>query len=221
MQALGEYGQAPWQLVRHAYDKWPKATDNLLGTAVYGDASGGPLSDNEFSIKFDDLVDAGTFFLFRCVCRIAVDFWIYDTFYPHSNDDCASWLVTTFDQFSTRFGSNVDRQILASSTSSTPYTAKWYNRGNAEDPWISYEDHANGIVYGENSNGWHTQYARGQHINVWIAADLTTPTGGTALSITFPRHDLNMFTQRRFSRSTRTLCTSVKGKRIAKRSAGK
>jgi hypothetical protein len=49
----------------------------------------------------------------------------------------------------------VTRPIIKSSSSSTPYSAIWYNRGqNPEDPWISIADHPSLVVYGENSTNF-------------------------------------------------------------------
>ncbi len=54
--------------------------------------------------------------------------------------------------------SNSARPIIKSSSSSTPYSALWYNRatGSPEDPWIRIiqEDNSS-IVYGENNNSDH------------------------------------------------------------------
>lgn len=57
------------------------------------------------------------------------------------------------------FYANQLSDVQSSSSSSTPYQARWYNRdGYLEDPWISIDDHADAvnlgtIVYGENSFG--------------------------------------------------------------------
>jgi len=141
-----------WKLVRHSYDKWSDANDNLVGTAEYGTVSG-PTSDNEFAIAFD-----------------AAD----DTEFLFSNGDCDRWLITTFDQFGYQKGSLYDATILKSCISDTPYTAKWYNRaGRTEDPWISFKDHGadskSTILYGENDwQGPNIKNAHGQFVNVWM-----------------------------------------------------
>merc|ERR1719474_825453 len=146
-----------WTLVRHSYNKWPDANDNLVGTAEYGTVSG-PTSDNEFAVAFD-----------------AAD----DTQFLFSNGDCDRWLITTFDQFRYQWGANYNANILKSCISDTPYTAKWYNRaGNPEDPWISYKDHfaddKTTIIYGENDHqGANIKNAYDQFVNVWMREDST------------------------------------------------
>merc|ERR1719474_265029 len=152
-----------WTLVRHSYNKWPDANDNLVGTAEYGTVSG-PTSDNEFAVAFD-----------------AAD----DTQFLFSNGDCDRWLITTFDQFGYQWGANYNATILKSCISDTPYTAKWYNRaGNPEDPWISYKDHfaddKTTIIYGENDHqGANIKNAYGQFINVWMREDSKPPSTAT------------------------------------------
>ena len=73
--------------------------------------------------------------------------------------DCSKWLVATTDSVVLGYYSNADRPILASSDSSTPYSAKWYNRAfNQEDPWVSITDHivsTGKMLYGEASNPGH------------------------------------------------------------------
>jgi alpha-tubulin suppressor-like RCC1 family protein len=54
--------------------------------------------------------------------------------------------------------SGVVRPIIKSSSSSTPYSAIWYNRGDSasEDPWISINNHFASpslMLYGDNSTG--------------------------------------------------------------------
>jgi len=150
-----------WTLVRHVYNKWFAATDNLLGTAEYGTPSG-PLSSNEWAIPF--VAANETQFLF-------------------SDGDCDRWMVTTFDQFRYQKGSEYLATILESCISDAPYIVKWYNRpGASEDPWISYKNHwdeSRGTnMYGENSNGYNPTY-RDSHMNVWMRDDGTTlsPSG--------------------------------------------
>jgi len=156
-----------WDLVRHTYNKWFKATDGLTGTASYGDSSDGPLSTNEWAIPFD--AEDSTEFLF-------------------SDGDCDRWMITTYDQFAYHWGSNYDATILKSHISDTPYVAKWYNRGNSEDPWISYQDHWDNNrltnMYGENSYGGNAAYSN-SHMNVWMRSDATdSPTKGPTSSPT-------------------------------------
>lgn len=141
-----------WTLVRHSYNKWPKAKDSLNGTAWYGRYKNDPTSEEEFSTPFKPKI--GTQFLF-------------------SNGDCTKWLVTTYDEFGTAKGANYEARILKSHISDSPYFAKWYHRTtNLEDPWISYMDHwtdnRGTCLYGGNSNGHNKHNINGQHCNVWI-----------------------------------------------------
>ena len=65
---------------------------------------------------------------------------------------------------------NQDVRILASSLSSTPYTAKWYRRsGVSEDPWVSLGDHPEGVLYGGNFYPLHQdKLVLGGGMNVFI-----------------------------------------------------
>ena len=147
-----------WTLVRHTYNKWFQSTDGLRGTAVYG-TDCGPVCDDEFSIAFDAVNE--TEFLF-------------------SSGDCDRWMITTYDQFVFHWGSNYEATILKSHISDVPYTALWCNRGNLEDPWISYLDHWDEqygdttIMYGENSYSGNAAYTD-SHMNVWVR-DAVLPT---------------------------------------------
>ena len=63
--------------MRHApggYSTWHPATDNLMGTDVYGDSSTGPMSRSAWSIPFEGAVEEYDEFLF-------------------SSGDCSSWLI--------------------------------------------------------------------------------------------------------------------------------
>jgi len=151
-----------WKLVRHTYNKWFDANDGMTGTASYGEVTG-PMSQSEFAIAFDAEDDTEFMFSFGCFDK---------------------WLITTYDQFAYRKGSNYDAQILKSHISDEPYIAKWYNRGNSEDPWISYKDHwdeSRGTqLYSESNNGYNPCWP-GQYINVWmrVEADPTSPPSVT------------------------------------------
>ena len=102
---------------------WHSATDQLVGTDVYGTPGSG-----SFSIRFDHL--NFNQFLF-------------------STGDCQKWLIATKDAVLGGFYANEPRAILKSSISATPYTARWYRRSSSlEDPWISLTDHAQAIDAG-------------------------------------------------------------------------
>ena len=66
-----------WTLVRHApggVNTWHPATDNLVGTEVYGDYTTGPMSRRPWSIDFELAVPVFDEYLF-------------------SSGDCTIWLV--------------------------------------------------------------------------------------------------------------------------------
>lgn len=127
---------AGWKLVRHvpAGNSWHPARDQLTGTSVYGSPAN---SGNAWSVKFSST--PFNEFLF-------------------ATGDCKKWLIAKKDQVLGWY-SNGQRQILKSSTHSSPYTAAWYRRqGALEDPWISLNDHhpaigQGNILYGENNFG--------------------------------------------------------------------
>ena len=143
-----------WVLVRHSYDQWHLATDNLAGNSggIYGTFDNDPMSTNTWGIGYDSVLegDGSDVFMF-------------------SNGDCSKYLIATNDQWSTNY-ENEDKYIIASHVD-TDYYAKWYNRAaNPEDPWISYRDHlvdSSSVLYGEN--GWTgTNGYTGFH-NVWLS----------------------------------------------------
>lgn len=112
--------------------RWHPATDQLVGTDVYGTADE---PTNDWSIAFDTLS--------------------YDQ-YLFATSDCEKWLVSEKEQVLGWYA-NEDREIVKSSTSEEAYTAKWYRReGSAEDPWISLSDHHDELqrvaFVGDNDN---------------------------------------------------------------------
>jgi hypothetical protein len=119
-------------------NNWHPATDQLRGTHVYGTYVNDPTSDTTFSKAFD--INRVKEFLF-------------------ATGDGTKWLVASRDSVMHGYYSNAQRDIIMSSSRSTPYKAKWYRRqGAKEDPWISIFDHgpsinAGDIVYGENNFG--------------------------------------------------------------------
>ena len=104
---------------------------------MYGKPSG-PLSDQEWSIAFDN--ENFNQFLF-------------------ATGDCTKWLIADKDVVTGCWYANDERMIYKSSMNPNRHTAKWYRReGNIEDPWISLTDHhqaigAGDIVYGEDGYG--------------------------------------------------------------------
>ena len=73
-----------WILVRHSYNQWHPATDNLAGTDEYGIFDNNPQSNESWSIRFDNVLesDGSTLFMF-------------------SNGDCSEWMVVENKQFNT------------------------------------------------------------------------------------------------------------------------
>ena len=135
-QLLSKVGDG-WELVRSlkpGATSWHAATDNLAGTDVYGSPSTG--IKGSWSIDFATAVPNYDQFLFLV-------------------GHCETWLMTTVASAIGGNYADAARNIIKSSVSVVPYTAKWYNRnGNAEDPLISTTDHHSGPsswVYIENS----------------------------------------------------------------------
>jgi hypothetical protein len=80
----------------------------------------------------------------------AVSFGTFDEMF-FGTFDMTYWLQCLKTSVLGSYG-GLARPIIKSSSSSTPYSAIWYNRGqNLEDPWVSIADHPSLIVYGENS----------------------------------------------------------------------
>ena len=147
-----------WLLVRHAYNNWHNATDNLAGIDVYGTFDNNPQSLNSWSIQFDNVLesDGSTLFMF-------------------SNGDCSEWMITRNDQF-TLSQSDPNYGSIIASHFDIDYSALWWTRYNGsfqEDPWISWRDHGydnwRTILYGENKNGARlTRFQHDPYVNVWI-----------------------------------------------------
>lgn len=135
----GEIGQDHWKLVRRvkAGTKWHPATDAFAGTDVYGDYDPWYQSDKTFSIAFN-----------TCE-RFLV-----------ASGDMSVWFIATKDAIAGSFYGGAKRDIIRSSSSSSAYQASWYRRSafaDAEDPWLSTEDHGCSacMVYGENNHTAH------------------------------------------------------------------
>lgn len=127
-----------WTLVRHVPtgNKWHPAKDQLRGTEAYGNQEGGPLSPWAWSINF-----ANTQF----------------NEFLFATGDEQKWLIASKAAVTGGYYANQKRDILKSSTRSSPYKARWYRRrGAQEDPWVSLVDHGDatknqGLLYGENN----------------------------------------------------------------------
>jgi hypothetical protein len=155
---FAEVGQGEWRLVRRvkAGDKWHPAKDQMTGSEAYGAYSRDYTADSTFSLKFDT---------WEC------------SQYLFATGDMKKWLVAPASSVLGWY-TDADRLIYRSSTSGTPYKAKWYRRkGSLEDPWISLIDHASAIskgdiVYGENSyGGAHASPVKAKGANVFCLAE--------------------------------------------------
>ena len=91
--------------------------------------------------------------------------------------DCEKWLIASRDSVIGGWYADETREIIMSSTSSSPYSAKWYRRtSQLEDPWVSLTNHhaaigEGNIVYGENNFGsTHASAVLPIHngANVWV-----------------------------------------------------
>jgi len=128
-----------WHRVRHVPpgNRWHQASDSLEGTEEYGTEGDDTAA---WSVIFDSKVENYAQFLF-------------------ATGDCEKWLVANRDDVVGENYANSPRQIQASSTSDTPYVARWYRRrGAREDPWVSLNDHGpaigeGNILYGGNNFG--------------------------------------------------------------------
>jgi len=114
--------------VRAGYS-WHPATDQLMGTDVYGTYVNDPTADTTFSIAYD--INDVSEFLF-------------------TTGDYKKWLIASKETVVGTFYENAPRLITKSSVSQTPYVARWYRRwGAIEDPLISLSDHHNAIGSGD------------------------------------------------------------------------
>ena len=138
-----------WRLVRflpESSDQWYQATDNLLGTDVYGTAYN---LGNEWSVDFGTYDE-------MCFSTYSFSHWLYCT---------KTTVQTNYD--------NQPAYIIRSNMSSSPYTADWYNRvENPEEPWISVNNYNSiipNILYGENSNQTNLELLTGNGgMCVWV-----------------------------------------------------
>ena len=139
--------------MRHSYQSWHQATDNLAGTDVYGVWNNYPDSVNSWSKQFNETLndDGSTLFMF-------------------SNEDCTQWLITRNDQFTSTY-TNEYKHIIASNYD-LDYYVKWSNRGNGypADPLISIQDYPNGLLYAENVTSLNQNtFINSSSVNVWIS----------------------------------------------------
>ena len=129
-----------WELVRRVHGhQWHPATDNLQGTAVYGDVCEST-QDCTFSVEFTAEAKDFDDFLF-------------------ATGDCTEWLIAPKASL-TQKGDKVIAKVFKSSLKSTVHPLHWRNRDNhPEDPLITLADtdtnpllHQEGILlYAENA----------------------------------------------------------------------
>ncbi len=153
-----------WMLVRHAFNRWHRATDNLQGTDIYGTNDNDPQSTESWSIQFDYIIHTiqnGTIFML-------------------SNGDCSEYLITTYYQVNltspcTQSNCSYFGYIIESNTRSTYYN-EWFNRGPSfpADPLISYNLNDDlSILYAEGKNNYSERFfptkPKDLSVNVWIS----------------------------------------------------
>ena len=126
-----------WRLVRHlpsTATAWHPSTDDLQGTDTYGDPSDDSVA---WSVPFN-LSHVGEFLF--------------------ASGDGSSWLITKKSNLECCY-SNQLKDVERSSTSATPYQARWtHSDGSSNAPWVSLTDHdtarsAGQILYGGASSG--------------------------------------------------------------------
>jgi hypothetical protein len=161
-----------WQLVRHTYNAWHSATDNLQGTDEYGIYIDDPMAKSVFSMTFSDLltVTPSAEMMF-------------------SNGDCSQYMITRYKEVSgqTCTGTCNNQPVMKShlhpdATSQAVFLIRTTGTGtdlHAEDPWLSFSSHATAnLIYGEDTfagnNRW-TGSVGAPFLNVWVRPG--TPTG--------------------------------------------
>eukprot|EP01084_Bolivina_argentea_P231894 390954_1 len=150
-----------WKLVRHSYNGWHSATDNAIGTDVYGTSSEDLFDINKWSIEYNSLLSSSTEFMF-------------------SNGGCTEYLITCYSEILRSYAGVFNFYVIKSHYDEN-YSSLCYNRaGVPEDPWISFKDHtADGyktILYGEaNFGGALTRFTTytDKAVNVWIRNSTT------------------------------------------------
>jgi hypothetical protein len=146
---LNPTGGSRWELVRRVKPglTWHPATDNLKGTDSYCYPT-----NSEYCYAKDALTADVTW-------TLPFNTETYDEFL-FTTGNCHTWLITTVNAAIGEKHTFGLREILQSSKSTTPYTAKWLNREHVtEDPWISvnnHDIHPALIVYGEDSYAGHS-----------------------------------------------------------------
>ena len=147
-----------WTLVRHSYNSWHEATDNLGGSDIYGTYDNNPQSMNSsWSIQYNNTLesDGSTLFMF-------------------SNGDCTEWLITRNDQFHDEISSPGANGHIYASHYDVDYDVFWYSNTNGSAPWISWKfaTEWDSILYLEDSvtvYGTERFANDDKSVNVWIS----------------------------------------------------
>eukprot|EP01084_Bolivina_argentea_P162066 282065_1 len=149
-----------WSLVRHSYNAWHTATDNLNGTDTYGTYDANPQSTAIWSRAFKPALasNGSTLFMF-------------------SNGNCTEWLVTKNKQFYVQSANPYSANIIASNFGNK-YNVQWYSGTSVVSyPWISWQDISTNsfatMLYGENTTttGILRFNSSDKYVNVWIKND--------------------------------------------------
>ena len=160
-------GVGGWRLVRYlppTSNAWHPTNDNLVGTETYGTAYN---NTNAWSIPF------GTFDEF-CFGTLNLQKWLY----------CKK--TSVYGNYS-----NVARDIIKSSYSSTPYQANWYSRTTVynSDPIIVIQNDID-IVYRETGDS----VVAGPLVSidggmaVWVRDSTATQVLQTSYTVNFPEN---------------------------------
>ena len=187
--AIGQIDYDPnsyWKLVRRTAPSngaWGNYNDNLSGSAQwthsisnnYGYYPGtdihNPLADRSWAKQYDE--PAGT------------------TEMLFATGDRSWYLVTNYDQvkqyregpvsaYIKRSKSNTAECYTTQASGWTNCNADWYNRQHVtDDPWISVEDHASHVVYGEGGTATHFTANVGTRNGANVFIRVPCPSGTT------------------------------------------
>jgi len=154
-----------WWLVRRTTGRTHPATDQLVGTEVYG-----KYGVNTFSVDFEDTVPGYNQFLF-------------------TTGTCNHWMIMTKDSVTGAWYNNELREVLSSHVNHFPYEAYAYRReANPEDPWLQYgtdHDEATALYAENNYNANSAGDSEGSlydGLNVYVRVETETETDDSSNS---------------------------------------